>query len=143
MRAEHPWPRAERREPNGFAQPGWPERVRPPGAPDWELTAVEFLLDCCPADYRRYRLLRRHPVVLARFTAVFVEAHERASRDRLAEVRVDLTGHVEPEVIAGAVEVWSQQLAQLARMRREVGMVEDALRGRRFVPTMGALSPTL
>lgn len=101
-----------------------------------ELTATEFLLDCCPADYRRYRLLRRHPVVLARFAAVFVEAQERASREGLAGVRMSLADLVAPEVIAGAVEVWSQQQAFLARLRREVTMVEEALRGRRFVPTM-------
>ncbi|MFT4227796.1 hypothetical protein [Micropruina sp.] len=136
MRTERPWPRVERSESTGYVPPGWPDRVRPPGAPDWELTATEFLLDCCPADYRRYRLLRRHPVVLARFAAVFVEAQERASREGLAGVRMSLADLVAPEVIAGAVEVWSQQQAFLARLRREVTMVEEALRGRRFVPTM-------
>lgn len=136
MRTEHPWPRSERPESIGYAPPGWPHRVRPPGAPDWELTATEFLLDCCPADYRRYRLLRRHPVVLARFAAAFVEAQERASREGLAGVRMSLAGLVEPDVIGDAVDVWSQQQAFLVRLRREVGMVEEALRGRRFVPTM-------
>ena len=136
MRTERPWPRVERSVSTGYVPPGWPERVRPPGAPDWELTATEFLLDCCPADYRRYRLLRRHPVVLARFAAVFVEAQERASREGLAGVRMSLADLVAPEVIAGAVEVWSQQQAFLARLRREVTMVEEALRGRRFVPPM-------
>ncbi|MFT4294583.1 MAG: hypothetical protein QM582_04145 [Micropruina sp.] len=135
-RTEHPWPRVEPPEPIGYAPPGWPDRVRPPGAPDWELTAAEFLLDCCPADYRRYRLLRRHPVVLARFAAVFVEAQERASREGLAGVRVSLADRVAPEVVAGAVEVWSSQQAALARLRREVAMVEEALRGRRFVPKL-------
>ena len=52
----------QRQETTIYTPPGWPERVRPPGAPDWEVTATEFLLDCCPADYRRYQLLRRHPV---------------------------------------------------------------------------------
>ncbi|MFZ0531016.1 MAG: hypothetical protein WAL91_10840, partial [Propionicimonas sp.] len=57
-----------------YAPPGWPDRVRPPEAPDWERTAVAFLFDCCPADYRGYPVLRRHPVVLARFAAQFVES---------------------------------------------------------------------
>jgi hypothetical protein len=131
----HPWPRAERQSAI-HVPPGWPDRVRPPGAPDWEVTATEFLLDCCPADYRRYRLLRRHPVVLARFAAVFVEAQERASREGLAGVRVSLAELVEPDVVGDAVEVWSRQQAELARLRREVGMVEEALRGRRFVPKL-------
>lgn len=131
-----PWPRAERSESVGYAPPGWPDRVRPPGSPNWELTATEFLLDCCPADYRRYQLLRRHPVVLAGFAAIFVEAQERASREGLAGVRMSLADLVAPEVIAGAVEVWSQQQAFLSRLGREVNLVEQALRGRRFVPLM-------
>ena len=45
--------------------PGWPPAVRPPGSPDWERTAVEWLLDLCPADYRGYPVLRRHPLALA------------------------------------------------------------------------------
>lgn len=120
-------------EKGAYVPPGWPGRVRPPGAPDWELTATEFLLDCCPADYRRYRLLRRHPVVLAMFATVFVEAQVEASRDGLAGVRVGLADFVEPEVVADAVELWSQQQASLARLRREVNMVTEALRGRQFV----------
>ncbi len=119
-----------------YAPPGWPERIRAPGAPEWELSATEFLLDCCPADYRRYGVLRRHPVVLARFAAVFVEAQERASREGLAEVRVSLADLVEPDVVADAVEAWSHQQAFLVRLRREVEMVEEALRGRRFVPKL-------
>lgn len=129
---ERPGP-AQRQESSVYVPPGWPGRVRPPGTSDWERTATEFLLDCCPADYRRYRLLRRHPVVLAMFATVFVEAQVAASRDGLAGVRVGLADFVEPEVIGEAVEVWSQQQAWLARLRREVGMVTEALRGRQFV----------
>lgn len=124
---------AQREESTIYVPPGWPERVRPPGAPDWELTAVEFLLDCCPADYRRFQLLRRHPVVLARFAAVFVEAQVQAGQDGLGGVRVVLADFVTPEVVAEAVEVWSQQQATLVRVRREVSMVEEALRGKTYV----------
>jgi hypothetical protein len=124
---------AQREESTIYVPPGWPERVRPPGAPDWELTAVEFLLDCCPADYRRFQLLRRHPVVLARFAAVFVEAQVQAGQDGLGGVRVGLADFVAPEVVADAVEVWSQQQATLVRVRREVSMVEEALRGKTYV----------
>ena len=74
--------------------------------------------------------------MLARFAAVFVEAQERASREGLAEVRVSLADLVEPDVVADAVEAWSHQQAFLARLRREVEMVEEALRGRRFVPKL-------
>ena len=58
--------------------PGWPAPVRPPGAPDWETTATAWLLDLCPPEYRTYPALRRHPVVLARFAVLYVEACQAA-----------------------------------------------------------------
>jgi hypothetical protein len=33
-----------------------------------------WLLDLCPPEYRSYPALRRHPVVLARFAVLHVEA---------------------------------------------------------------------
>ena len=122
----------QKQETTIYTPPGWPERVRPPGAPDWEVTATEYLLDCCPADYRRYQLLRRHPVVLARFAVTFVEAQVQAGRDGLGGVRVSLAEFVAPRVVAEAVEVWSQQQASLLRVQREVALVEEALRGRNW-----------
>ena len=51
-----------------IAPPGWPSAVRPPDAPDWERTAVNWLFDICPPEYRALAALRRHVVVLARLT---------------------------------------------------------------------------
>ena len=126
--------RSSRSEPTqAYTPPGWPSRVRPPGTPDWEATAAAFLLDCCPSDYRAYPVLRRHPVVLARFAAEFVESQVRASADGLAGVRTSLADHVPPEVVQSAAEAWAEQGARLVRLRREVGLVEEALRGKVFV----------
>ena len=116
-----------------YVPPGWPEQVRPPGAPDWEATAVAFLLDCCPADYRAYPVLRRHPVVLARFAGEYVASQVQANANGLSQVRVDLAEYVEVEVIQAATEAWAEQGARLMRTRREVGLVEEALRGGVFV----------
>lgn len=116
-----------------YVPPGWPARVRPPGAPDWEATAVEFLLDCCPADYRAYPVLRRHPVVLARFAAEFVESQLRANKAGLGEVRVSLADFVDAQVVASAVDAWAEQGAHLVRLRREVALVEESLRGKVFI----------
>ncbi|MFT3860933.1 hypothetical protein [Micropruina sp.] len=126
--------RAMRQQSNtSYTPPGWPERVRPPGAPDWEVTATEFLLDCCPADYRRHGLLRRHPVVLARFAVTFVNAQVQAGRDGLGGVRLSLAELVAPEVVTEALDVWAQQQAQLVRVQREARLVEEALRGKNWV----------
>lgn len=116
-----------------YVPPGWPERVRPPGSPDWEATAAAYLLDCCPADYRGYPVLRRHPVVLARFAADFVDSQLRASREGLAQIRVALADQVDPAVVQEAADTVAEQAARLARVRREVGLVEEALRGAVFV----------
>ena len=116
--------------------PGWPDQVRPPGAPDWERTAVSFLLDCCPPDFRAYQVLRRHPVVLARFAAEFVTGQHRTAREGLAAVRTALAGTVTPEVVQAAAEVWLAQEARLRRTLRAVALVEDAIRGRVFVPRL-------
>jgi|SRR3954451_15231190 hypothetical protein len=119
-----------------YAPPGWPDHVRPPGAPDWEASAVAYLFDCCPADFRRYRVLHRHGTVLARFAVVFVEAQQEAAERGLAEIRTILRGRVDPHVVAEAVDAWSEQAARLIRTRRAVGLVEEALLGRVFVPRM-------
>lgn len=116
-----------------YVPAGWPDAVRPPGAPDWEATAVAFLLDCCPAEYRLYPVLRRHPVVLARFAAEFVESQVRACRDGLGEVRASLGAFVSPEVVEAATATWHEQEALLRRRRREVALVEETLRGKVFV----------
>lgn len=123
----------EARSGPAWTPPGWPARVRPPGAADWEASAAAFLLDCCPADFRAYPVLRRHPVVLARFAASFVAAQVRASADGLGGLRLGLADHVAPQVVQAAVEAWEEQAARLQRTRREVGLVEEALRGTVFV----------
>lgn len=125
--------RPPRRPANGYTPPGWPQGVRPPGAEEWEVTAAAFLLDFCPADYRAYAVLRRHPVVLARFASAFVEAQVSASAGGLGTLRTGLHDHVPPEVIQAAVQAWEEQSARLQRVRREVSLLEEALRGRVFV----------
>ena len=115
------------------APPGWPREVRPPDAPDWEATAVNWLLDLCPPDYRRYTGLRRHVVVLARFAVLHVEANQAAVRRGLSQVRADLKDVASLEVVDAAVQTFQLEDARLLGVRRAVGLVEEALRGRRYV----------
>ena len=97
---------------------------------------MAFLLDACPPDFRTYPLLRRHPVVLARFAGRFVEGQHHTAQQGVAEVRTSLAGRVPPEVVGAAVELWLEQAARLARTRRAVSLVEQALRGAVFVPRL-------
>lgn len=116
-----------------YTPPGWPAQVRPPGAPDWEATAIAFLLDCCPADFRAYPVLRNHPVVLARFAVQFVEGQYHSTQEGLAGARVSLLDYVSPDVVESATQAWLEQSAHLVRVRRAVALVEEALRGKVFV----------
>jgi hypothetical protein len=112
--------------------PGWPDYVRPPGAQRWEDTAVNWLLDQCPPDYRRYDGLRRHPVVLARFAALHTEASIQAARRGVAEARTVLRDVLPTESVEGAIAMWEREGARLLRVRRGIGLIEDAFRGREF-----------
>jgi hypothetical protein len=112
--------------------PGWPRQVHPPESPDFERTAVGWLLDQCPSDYRVYDVLRRYPVVLARFAADHVGAAIAAARAGLAGVRADLTPLVPPEAVEAAVSAYERELSRLVATARAVALVDEALRGRRF-----------
>jgi len=116
--------------------PGWPPDVLPPHAPEWERSAVGWLFDLVPPDYRAHAVLRRHPVVLARFAAGHLEAAVEAARRGLATVRADLRDVVPPEAVAAAVAAYEREGARLAVLRRQVGLVDHALRGHRFVPRL-------
>ncbi len=116
-----------------YVPPGWPSQVRPPGVSGWEATAIAYLLDCCPPDFRSYRVLRNHPIVLAQFATHFVDGQHEASQRGLAAVRTSLGEYVGAEVVEAATQAWLEQGARLARTRRAVVLVEEALRGRVFV----------
>ena len=93
---------------------------------------MAWLLDVCPPEYRSYPLLRRHPVVLARFAVLHVEACQAAVNRGLSEARGvlrDVAGQAE---IDAAVQTWHRESARLLAEHRAVGLVEEALRGRRF-----------
>ena len=115
------------------APPGWPSQVRPPDAPGWENTAVNWLLDISPPEYRAYPALRRHVVVLARFAVLHVEASQHACNRGLSQARAELRDVAELDVVEAAVQAWHAESARLIGVRRAAGLVEEALRGRRFV----------
>lgn len=116
--------------------PGWPPQVRPPGAPEWERSALGWLFDQCPPDYRGYDVLRRHPLVLARFAAVSLDAAVAAAADGLHTMRAELRDRVAPEVVEAAVGALELEAHRLRAARRAVDLVERALRGERWVPRL-------
>ena len=97
---------------------------------------MAYLFDCCPADFRGYRVLRLHPLVLARFAVHFVAGQCQAAQEGLAGIRTSLDGRVPAPVVEAAAEAWLEQAARLVRTKRAVGLVEEALGGQEFTPRL-------
>jgi hypothetical protein len=116
--------------------PGWPPSVRPPQAPDWQRSAVGWLLDRCPPEYRDHPVIARHPLVLVRLTAHHVQAGLQAGRRALATVRADLGDDLPVPAMNAVIEALEAEQARLIAARRAVGLIEDALRGRHYVPRL-------
>ncbi len=123
-------------DPHVLVPPGWPAAVLPPQAPDWERSAVGWLFDLCPPDYRAHEVLRRHPAVLARFAAGHVRAGVEAARDGLRSLRAELRGVVPHEVVEAALAAYDREGRRLVQTAREVALVDAALRGERHVPRL-------
>ncbi|NYI03214.1 hypothetical protein [Allostreptomyces psammosilenae] len=116
--------------------PGWPRQVRPPGAPDWERTAVNWLFDLCPPEYRRHTTLRRHPVLLARMARQHVESAVQAARRGYSTARMELAERVPPQTVEELMRVYEHEGARLVSLTRQVQLVEDALNGVRWRPRL-------
>lgn len=116
--------------------PGWPAEVRPPGTPEWERSAVAWLLDQVPPDYRRYEVLRKHPVLLARFAADHVSAGLDAARRGWRTLRGDMADQLPPEVIEAAMSAYEREGTRLKEVARGVGVVAGALSGQKWVPRL-------
>lgn len=119
-----------------WTPPGWPDGLPPPDADGWQQTAQNWLLDQCPPEYRLHAVLRRHPLVIARFTrwhvAASIDGHQRA----LGLVRADLAGTVDPEAVDAAVVVLERELQRLRTLLPSVRSVEDAIAGHRARPRL-------
>jgi hypothetical protein len=120
----------------GSLPPHWPAAVRPPDAPDWEASAVSWLLDLVPGEYRAYEVLRRHPVLLSRFAVGHVEASLQATRAGWRSLRRDMGRALPPEVVDAAMTAYEREGLRLAELARAVAVVDRALGGARWAPRL-------
>ena len=116
--------------------PGWPRQVPPPGVPDWQRAAVGWLLDLCPADYRGYPVLARHPQALARLAALHVAAAAEGCRRGMSTARAELGPVLPPPALAEVLAALEAEQARQLAAERAVGLVEQALLGFRYVPRL-------
>jgi len=119
-----------------YTPPGWPAGVHPPGSEDFESTAVGWLLDVVPPDYRLHGVLRRYPVALAAMARYHSKACVEAARQGYRTARTELAGTLPPHAIDTVLAAYRKEGARLAATARAVGLVERALRGEVFTPKM-------
>jgi hypothetical protein len=110
--------------------------VPDPDSPEFAGRVVGWLLDLCPPDYRRHEVFRRYPVVLARLAHRHAEADLEAARAGYAAARRDFVDRVPPQAVEETLAALSREGAHLAARVREVGLVEEALQGRRWRPKL-------
>ncbi|GII88365.1 hypothetical protein Ssi03_63550 [Sphaerisporangium siamense] len=116
-----------------YLPPGWPSEVLPPGSPDWETSAVTWLLDAVPPDYRAYGVLRRYPLALARMARQHVNATVEAARAGYRTAAVDLKEHLPPHAVEAVLAAYRREGPRLVELGASIALVEQALRGEPFV----------
>ena len=117
-----------------YTPPGWPAGVHPPGSEDFESTAVGWLLDVVPPDYRLHGVLRRYPVALATMARYHSKACVEGARQGYRTARTELAGTLPPHAIDTVLAAYRKEGARLAATARAVGLIERALRGETLAP---------
>jgi hypothetical protein len=110
--------------------------VHPPDSGEFESTAVTWLLDVVPPDYRLHGVLRRYPLALAAMARYHAKACVEGAREGYRTARTELAGALPPHAIDTVLAAYRKEGARLAATARAVGLVERALRGEVFSPKM-------
>jgi hypothetical protein len=120
-----------------YIPPGWPAGVHPPGSEEFETTAVAWLFDVVPPDYRLHGVLRRHPTALAAMARHHTDACVEGARQGYRTARTELSEGIPPHAVDAVLTAYRREGTRLAATARAVGLVERALRGEAFSPKMG------
>ncbi len=119
-----------------YVPPGWPAGVHPPGSDEFEQTAVAWLLDVVPPDYRLHGVLRRHPVALAVLARHHLAACIVGARDGYRTARAELGEHLPPGGVEAVLEAYRTEGSRLVETARAVDLVGRALLGEVFTPQL-------
>lgn len=119
-----------------YVPPGWPSGVHPPGTERFEDTAVAWLFDLVPPEYRRYGVLRRYPLVLSRMARQHVAAALEAAREGFRTARAELSDAVPSHGIEALLDIYRREGTRLTALVRAVELVDAGLRGGTFTPKL-------
>ncbi|HEY7144138.1 MAG TPA: hypothetical protein VH637_07825 [Streptosporangiaceae bacterium] len=107
---------------------GWPEGVHPPGSERFEQTAVTWLLDVVPPDYRVHGVLQRHPVALATLARHHLAACVTGARDGYRVARAELGRDLPPAGLDAVLATYRSEGTRLVAAAQAAGLIERALR---------------
>jgi hypothetical protein len=119
-----------------YLPPGWPTGVHPPGSEEFERTAVAWLLDVVPPDYRLHGVLRRHPLALATLARHHLAACVAGARQGYRTARTELGDVLPVSGLDAVLAAYRSEGRHLVTTELAVSLVERALRGEVFAPRM-------
>ena len=119
-----------------YVPPGWPTGVHPPGSEEFEQTAVAWLLDVVPPDYRLHGVLRRHPVALAALARHHLAACVAGAREGYRTARAELGDRLPAGSLDAVLDAYRTEGRRLVETARAVNLVGRALLGEVFTPQM-------
>ncbi len=115
---------------------GWPSGVHPPGSEGFERTAVAWLLDVVPADYRLYGVLRRYPLALGAMAVHHADACVAGARSGYRVARSELGDVLPPHGLDAVLSAYRAEGRRLVAIARAATLVSRALRGEMFSPQL-------
>jgi hypothetical protein len=119
-----------------YIPPGWPAGVHPPGSEEFETTAVAWLLEVVPPDYRLHGVLRRYPAALAAMARHHTDACVQGARQGYRTARTELSESIPPHAVDALLSAYRREGTRLAATAKAVGLVERALHGEVFSPKL-------
>jgi len=119
-----------------YLPPGWPTGVHPPSSEGFERTAVAWLLDVVPPDYRLHGVLQRHPVALATLARRHLAACVEGARQGYRTARTELGGVLPVSGLDAVLAAYRSEGRRLVNIARAADLVERALRGKEFTPRL-------
>ena len=119
-----------------YVPPGWPSGVHPPGSEDFERTAVAWLLEVVPADYRLYGVLRRYPLALGAMAVHHADACVAGARSGYRVARSELGDVLPPHGLDAVLSAYRAEGRRLVGIARAATLVSRALRGEVFSPQL-------
>jgi len=117
-----------------YVPPGWPTGVHPPGSPEFERSAIDWLLGTVPPDYILHGVLRRHPIALATLARHHLRACVDGARSGYRTARSELGPLVPPGAVEAVLAAYRSEGTRLAETAKAAELIDRALRGEVFVP---------